>query len=118
IVTADEIKKFGHRTLAEVLRSVRGIYVTYDRNYANFGIRGFDRPGDFNTRVLLLVDGHRMNDNLYDSALLGSEATLDLDLIDRVEVIRGPSSSIYGNSAFFGVINIITRRGGQIDGAE
>lgn len=118
IVTGDEIRRFGHRTLADVLRAVRGLYVTYDRNYSNFGIRGFARPGDFNTRVLLLVDGHRMNDNLYGSALIGPEATLDLELIERIEVIRGPSSSIYGNSAFFGVINVITRSGAQLDGVE
>jgi outer membrane receptor for ferrienterochelin and colicins len=118
IVTADEIKKQGHRNLADVLRGARSFYVTYDRNYSNIGIRGFSRPGDFNTRVLLLVDGHRMNDHLYGSALLGTEANLDVDLIDRVEIIRGPSSSIYGNSAFFGVINVTTRKGAEIDGVE
>lgn len=118
IVTADEIRGHGYRTLAEILRGVRGLYVTYDRNYSNFGIRGFGRPGDFNTRILLMVDGHRMNDNLYDSALIGTEAILDVDLIERVEVIRGPGSSIYGSNAFFGVINVITRKGGLIDGLE
>lgn len=118
VVTADEIKKQGHRTLAEVLRSLSGIYVNYDRNYSNLGIRGFGRPGDFNTRVLLVVDGHRMNDNLYGSALIGREAMIDVDLIDRVEVIRGPSSSIYGNSAFFGVVNVITRKAEDFHGVE
>jgi len=118
IVTADEIKKFGHRTLADVLRSVRGLYVSDDRNYSYLGTRGFLRPGDYNTRVLVLIDGHRMNDNVFDGAYIAREATLDVDLIDRVEVIRGPSSSIYGSSAFFGVINIITKRGEQMGGAE
>ena len=118
IVTAEEIEKFGHRTLAEVLRSVRGVYVTSDRNYANLGVRGFGRPGDFNTRSLLLVDGHRMNDNLYGSALIGAEGMLDVDLIERVEVVRGPSSSIYGNSAFFGVLNVTSRKARDIDGLE
>jgi len=118
IITSDEIKKAGYRTLADVMRSTRGAYVTYDRNYSNIGIRGFARPGDFNTRVLLLIDGHRMNDNLYGSALIGREAMLDVDLIDRVEIIRGPSSSIYGNSAFLGVINVVTRNGSEINGAE
>lgn len=118
IVTAEDIRHHGHRTLAEVLRSVRGVYVTYDRNYSNFGIRGFGRPGDFNTRILLLVDGHRMNDDLYDSALIGAEAILDVDLIERVEVIRGPGSTLYGSNAFFGVINVVTRKGAHIDGLE
>lgn len=118
IVTADEIRKLGYRTLAEVLRGVRGLYVSDDRNYSYLGIRGFLRPNDYNTRVLVLVDGHRMNDNLFDSGTVAREGMVDIGLIDRVEVVRGPSSSIYGSSAFFGVINVVTRRGGQIDGAE
>ena len=65
--------RFGYRTLADVLRSVRGFYVTNDRNYSYLGVRGFSRPGDYNARVLLLVDGHRLNDNVFGSALLGTE---------------------------------------------
>jgi iron complex outermembrane receptor protein len=81
-------------------------------------VRGFSRPGDYNSRMLVLVDGHRLNDNIFDQALLGTEGVVDVDLIDHLEVIRGPSSSIYGDSAFFGVVNITTRRGGQINGVE
>jgi iron complex outermembrane receptor protein len=109
IVTADEIRKYGYTTLAGILRGVRGFYVTYDRNYSFVGVRGFSRPGDYNSRILLLIDGHRMNDSVFGGALLGTEFPLDIDLIDRVEIIRGPSSSLYGTSAFFAVINIITR---------
>ena len=118
IVTADEIKKFGYRTLADILRSVRGFYVSYDRNYSYVGVRGFARPGDYNSRILLLVDGHRLNDNVFDSALVGTEGVLDVDLIERVEIIRGPSPSLYGNNAFFAVVNIITHRGRALQGAE
>lgn len=118
IITASDIKKYGYRTLADILQSVRGFFTTYDRNYAYIGARGFGRPGDFNTRVLLLIDGHRVNDNIYDMAPIGTEFPLDLDLIDRVEIIRGPTSSIYGTNAFFGVIDVITRRGRDLKGAE
>jgi len=118
IVTREEIRKYGYRTLADALRSVRGIYVTYDRNYNYIGVRGFNRPGDYNSRVLLLVDGHRINDNIYDSAPIGTEFPVALDLIDRIEVIRGPSSSLYGTNAFFGVINVITRQAGDVGGTE
>lgn len=118
IITADEIKKYGYRTLADILQRVNGFFVTSDRNYSYLGVRGFNRPGDFNTRILLLIDGHRLNDNLYDQAGLGTEGVVDVDLIDRVEIVRGPSSSLYGTNAFFGAINIITKRGRDIRGLE
>ncbi|MFC4308890.1 TonB-dependent receptor plug domain-containing protein [Steroidobacter flavus] len=118
IVTAEDIRRFGYTSLADVLRDVRGLYVTNDRNYTYMGVRGFLRPGDYSTRVLVLIDGHRMNDSVYDSGSVGRESMLDVELIDRVEVIRGPSASIYGSSAFFGVINVITKRGRGVDGTE
>jgi iron complex outermembrane receptor protein len=118
IVTADEIRRFGHRTLADVLRTVRGFYVTYDRNYSYLGVRGFSRPGDYNARILLQVDGHRLNDNVFGSALLGTEFPLDVDLIERIEIIRGPSSALYGTSAFFAVINVITKHAGTDNGLD
>jgi len=68
--------------------------------------------------VLLQVDGHRLNEPLYDSAFNMTDFILDLDLVDLIEVIRGPGSSIYGNNAFFSVINVVTRRGGDVNGTE
>lgn len=118
IVTAADIRNHGYRTLADILASVRGLFVTNDRNYRYVGVRGFNRPGDYNSRILLLVDGIRLNDANYDTASIGEEFFLDVDLIDRVEVVRGPGSSIYGSNAFFGVVNVITRRGRDYDGWE
>ena len=118
IVEAHEIQRYGYRTLADILRSVRGFYVTYDRNYSYLGVRGFSRPGDYNARILLMVDGHRLNDNIFGAALIGTEFPLDIDLVERVEIIRGPSSSLYGTSAFFAVINVITKRLDTMKGLE
>ncbi len=118
VITADDIQKFGFRTLGEALRSVRGFYTTNDRTYAYLGVRGFQRPGDYNSRILLLVDGHRINDKIYDQAAIGTEFPLDIDLVERIEVIRGPSSSLYGSNAVFGVINVITRKPEQVASPE
>jgi iron complex outermembrane receptor protein len=118
IITADDIKKYGYRTLADIMRSVRGFYVVNTGSYELLGVRGFNRPQDFGGRVLILVDGHRMNDPLYDSAAVGTEFMLDVDLIERVEIVRGPGSALYGDNAVFAVINVITRRGRQMNGPE
>jgi outer membrane receptor for ferrienterochelin and colicins len=118
IVTANEIREFGYRTLAEVLRSVRGFNVVYDRNYSYVGIRGFLKPGDYNARILFLLDGHRVNDNIYDGAYVGTAFPVDISLIDRIEIVRGASSGVYGTGALLAVINVITKRGRDLGAAE
>jgi iron complex outermembrane receptor protein len=118
VITSDQIQKYGYRTLADALRSVRGFFVTYDRNYNYVGVRGFNRPGDYGSRVLLLIDGHRVNDNIFDATFNGTEFPLDLDLIERIEVIRGPNTSLYVASAFLGVINVITKSPRKVGSPE
>lgn len=118
IITAEEINRYGYRTLADALRMVRGFYINSDRQYAFVGVRSFQRPGDYNTHVLLTIDGHRVNDNVYDQAYLDEASLVHLDDVERIEVIRGPSSSLYGSNAFFGVVNVVTRHGRQFGGAE
>jgi len=87
-------RKSGHtdgaRWPSVCLRSVTGFYAAYDRSYSYVGVRGFLQSGDYNARILLVIDGHRVNDNIYDSALMGTEFPLDVDMIDRIEVVRGP----------------------------
>ena len=118
VVTAEDIRTFGYRTLADLLNGIRGLYTSSDRNYHYLGMRGFATPGDYNTRVLLLVDGVRTNDNVYDQAAIGTDFTIDVDLIERVEFLPGPGSAIYGANAFFGVINVITKDGAQLAGTR
>ena len=110
IITSEEIQRYGYRTLADILRNVPGFYVTYDRNYSYIGVRGFGLPGQYNNSIALTIDGHRINDNIFDGALIGTEFPVEVDLIQRVEVIRGPNSSQYVASAFLGVVNIVTKR--------
>lgn len=118
IVTVDQIQRFGYRNLGEIIRSVRSFDVTYDRSYSYPGVRGFNSVGDYGSRTLLLIDGHRMNDPIFDTAAVGTEGFLDVDLIERVEFIRGPGSSIYGSNALFAVINVVTRSGASVNGLE
>ena len=116
IVTAEDISRSGYRTLADLLRGVRGLFVTDDRNYSYVGARGFARPGDYNSRILLVVDGHRINDAVFDQAPISRELDLDPATFQRVEIIRGPASALYGTSAFFAVVNVTTKRGEDVNG--
>jgi iron complex outermembrane receptor protein len=117
-ITAEEIARYGYRTLADILRGVRGMYVSDDRNFSLIGTRGFAKPGDYNSRILLLVNGHRVNDNVFGQAEIGAEFGLDAATFERVEIIRGPASSIYGDSAFFAVVNVMTRTGASLNGSS
>lgn len=116
IVTADDIERYGYQTIAEVLGRVRGFYTSNDRNYTYVGVRGFSRPTDYNNRVLLLIDGHSTNESVFGSAQLGSELALDLALVERVEIIRGPGSALYGTGAMLTVVNVVLKRGNAING--
>jgi len=115
IVKRSDIASYGYRTLADILASTPGLYVTYDRSYSYLGVRGFNRGVD-NNRVLILVNGHRLNNDLSDGGAIGTDFILDVDLIDRVEVIKGAGSVVYGNNAFFGVVNVVTKNGGDYPG--
>lgn len=114
VITSDEIRAYGFRTLAEVLNTVPGFRTYSDRAYSYVAVQGFGPIEDYNSRVLLLIDGFPANDDFFQQALVGSEGLFDLDLVDRIEVVRGPSSSVYGNSAFFGVINVIMKTPSQV----
>lgn len=109
VITREDLLSLGVRTLGDALRGVRGVSIFTDGTYQYASVRGLASPGDYNTRVLLLVDGNRINDNIYDQAFLGSEFPIDVDLIERIEFIPGQDSAVYGGNALFGVINVVTR---------
>jgi iron complex outermembrane receptor protein len=111
VITAGDIRHYGYRTLLEALQSVTGFYVRNHNSYSTLGVRGFAPSGDSNGRILFLVNGHAINNNIDDSAPLENDFPIDMDIVDRIEVVRGPSSSLYGADAFFGVVNVITRTG-------
>ena len=108
VLTSDQIRRYGYRTLAEALRGVAGIYVTDDRQVERIGVRGLQLLGDSNSRILVLIDGTPLNEP-WAAFVDGSTALpVSLDDVARIEVIRGPVSSIYGTNAFFGILNIVT----------
>jgi len=115
VITAKEIKASGSRTLDEALETVPGLHVSKSafRNSSVYSMRGIQT--DWNSQVLLLVNGLPFNEFLTGSrpALF----RLPVENIARIEVVRGPGSAVFGADAFAGVINVITKQGDDIDGS-
>jgi len=110
VVSSADIASQGYRTLAEALERVLGFRVNRDRAYDGLGVRGLYVLGDQNTRVLILLDGHPLNSPAeVGSGKLGEDFGIPLGLVARIEIIRGPASSLYGNNAFLGMVNVVTR---------
>lgn len=111
ILTEQDIRLSGASTIPDVLRRVAGIDVMFlSAGQADVSIRGFNR--EFSNKVLVLVDGRSI---YLDFLGIVSWAVLGIGLeeIERIEVIRGPGSAIYGANAMTGVVNIITKVPGE-----
>lgn len=116
IVTAEDIRDFGYRSLSDILDSMRGLAMSHDDMYGFLSGRGYGNPGNYAGKITVLIDGYRAPDNVWNQNYFGNDGILDVDLIDRVEFIPGSGSSSYGDAAFLGVINIITKQGRDISG--
>lgn len=112
LITAEEIKASGARDLIDVLRLVPGVDFGMDvLGTVGIGMRGnWAHEG----KTLLLLDGQEMNEILFGTTQYGNHFAIDQ--IKKIEIIRGPGSAIYGGYAEYGVINIITKQGEDING--
>jgi len=111
ILTAEDIRMSGVTNLPDLLRRVAGVEVMQmGSGNHNIGIRGFNAR--MNNKVLVLVDGRSVYMDFLGATFW---RTLDVNLADveRIEVVRGPGSTLYGANAFSGVINIITKPRGE-----
>lgn len=105
-LTAEDIRISGARDLMEVLENIPGFQFGTDVE----GVVGVALRGNWvhEGKILLLIDGHEMNENLYSTLQFGNHYAVEN--IERIEIIRGPGSAMYGGNAAHGVINIITRQ--------
>lgn len=109
VLRSTEIKALGYRTLGDALSGIVGFRT--NNNHANqfLGSRGLAAMADPNTRILVLLDGHTLN--IPSGALfsnVGEDLGLPMELVDRIEVVRGPASCLYGNNAYQALVNVVT----------
>lgn len=114
VITSEDIKISGARDLIDILQTIPGFSFGYDVD----GIIGISARGNWGHegKVLLLVDGQEYNEGMYSTTQFGNH--IPVDQIEKIEIIRGPGSSIYGGYAELGVINITTKTAKAINGYE
>jgi outer membrane receptor protein involved in Fe transport len=113
VLGADTIAALGYTSLAEAVAAIRGTFTSNDRTYESVGFFGFSPPGDYTKRVLVMVDGHPLNDAVTGQGYVGHDFDVDLANVARIEIVRGPGSVLYGTGALFGVINVVTRQAAE-----
>lgn len=112
VVSQDEILSYGALYLSDLLEKVVGMYVISTFLYQNaiISVRG-DATAQFNTHILILIDGRPVRDAVSGGINFGLYMRFPVDRVEKIEVIRGPGSVLYGSSAYTGVVNIITKKG-------
>jgi outer membrane receptor for ferrienterochelin and colicins len=108
VITSEEIRNMGAREIEDVLQTVPGFEIRKGYNgTSSVEVRGV-KESRTSCRLLLLVDGAPNNEIMYGQSLRAGNY-LNMDDIERIEIIRGPGSALYGRNAFSAVINIITK---------
>lgn len=109
LITREDIQRYGYTSLEDVLKNVAGVYAIDDMSYlgTSLGIRGFYSVQMRN--IIFMVNGVHQVEPYWKASFLRL-FQIPIEAIDRIEVVRGPMSVIYGSGAFFGAINIITNQ--------
>lgn len=107
VITKEDIKRQGARTVGEILQNVPGVRINNDGGQ---GIKRAMIRGNDAFQTLVLIDGQKISEQ---KSMSGSPFLIAPAMIERIEVIKGPASVLYGSEALGGVINIITKKGGD-----
>ena len=117
VITRQQLQQMGARTLMDALKHVPGLGV----NQINVGVTSLEVRGvktDFSEKVLFLINGHPVNNNLVNGGALLSRHDMPVKDIQAVEVVRGPGSALYGANAFVAVINVVTQTADDLSGSQ
>jgi len=118
IIDAQTFRNAGVQTIGEALGMLPGIQMQINRlGYTTTTIRGLKNPNAYRSdKIKVLIDGVAMNNEAQGSASLYMD--FPMQLVQKIEVLRGPGSTIYGANAFYATINVITRLGSSQDGGQ
>lgn len=116
VITKQQIREAGYRTVAEAIQSVPGIDVLNDYLHSNIGVRGVNGGLRAWSRIMKVMINNQPVSFRSSSENWLDEELIPLNAIQRIEIVRGPSSALYGANAFLGVINIITQTGEEANG--
>ncbi len=115
VITESDIRTMGFRNLTDVLRTIPGVYISVSKESRNLAwFRGVISSD--NNKILLLIDGVPWYDGVYTHAWI--DDVIPLFHVKQIEIVKGPGSAVYGTNAFSGVINVVTKKAEDIDGAQ
>lgn len=107
VVTEEDVKHTNAKTISDLLQDIPGVQVT---NAGSQGLKRITIRGEDSFRTLIMIDGQKLSEQ---KSMDGTAILIDPAAIERIEVIKGPASVLYGSDAIGGAINIITKKGGK-----
>ena len=119
VITAEDIRRYGIRSISDAINFLgMGLVTQNPLHSVEIGGRGVLLTADFGNHVLLIVDGHVMNEQWDGTAYFEQGAGIPMELIDHIELILGPGSVLYGGNAMIGVVNVVTKKASSYDGVH
>lgn len=119
VITAEDIHRHGIRSLNEALNYLSlGTFTTNPAHGVEVGARGVLITADYGNHMLLLIDGHAVNEPYGGSASFDRGLGVPIELVDHIEVILGPGAVLYGSNAMLGVVNVVTKRAKDYGGVH
>lgn len=107
VMTSEDIERESGKTIADYLDSIPGVEV---QNDGSQGLKRIQIRGESTFRTLVMIDGQKVSEH---KSMSGTPILVDPSQIERIEVIKGPASVLYGSDAIGGAVNIITKKGGR-----
>lgn len=116
VITAQEIEEKGYRSVGEAVLSIPGIYNAYDNINYNISVRGVSGGMRGWNRIIKVMIDNQPVQFLYNSVNFLGPELIPIEVVQRIEVVLGTGSTLYGYDAFLGIINVVTKEGRHLEG--